>query len=255
MPLAFVSGGYEIKFPQNNSSAVLYFSKDGLTWVKIPESSIEFLPPEFHSIFFHEWDDSFSVITDQLGLFGYRQPQAALKISSNAFTLEASHSQTLTVAGGTGNGKIDFATTTSSICSVTSSGVVTGLRAGNCLITAHKLGSGEYIDVFSNTLSITVRATTPAIAISVVSATKLSCDSVSYTFTTSSKAVAAGFCPNDVGKSAVLYVRTKTSTGKWIDKKVASVKIDSLGNAVFNVSQAISSLPNLHVFVNGVIWI
>ena len=255
LPLAFVSGGYEIKFPQNNSSAALYSSRDGSTWVKIPESSIEFLPAEFHSIFFHEWDDTYSVITDQLGLFGFRQPQGALKISSKAFTLEALLSQTLTVAGGNGNGTIDFATTTSAICSVTSSGVVTGLKTGNCLITAHKFGAGEYIDVFSNTLSITVNASAPAIATSLVSATKSSCDSISYTFSTSAKAVAAGFCPKDVGKSATLYVRTRTSTGKFIDKKVAIVKIDSLGNAVFNVSQAISSSPDLHIFVNGVLWI
>lgn len=250
-PLTFVSGGYEIKFPQKHGSAALYWSSDGSTWVKIPESAQEFLPSGLHAIFFHEWDDTLSVITDQLGLFGYRQPQAALKFSSKALTLAASLSQTLTVAGGTGNGKIDFTTATSSICSVTPSGVVTGLKAGNCLITAHKFGAGEYVDVFSNTLSIVVMPSAPALA----SATKLSCDSISYTLTTSAKAVAAGFCPKDVGKSATLYVRTNTSTGKWIDKKVASVKIDSLGNAVFNVSQAISTSPNLRIFVNGVLWI
>jgi len=255
VPLTFVSGGYEMKLPQSHSSAALYSSKDGSTWQKIPESSEEFLPPDLHSIFFRELDGSLSILSDEIGLFGFRQTQVPIRIDSTELSMKSLSSQTLNVTGGSGNGKIVFATTTSSICSVTSTGLVTGLKAGKCLVTAQKFGSNEFIDALSNALSISVNGAATVNSTVELSAMPASCNYLSYSLTTSEKTVTAEFCPKDVGKTATLSIKIHSSSGKWIDKKITTVLINSRGCAFFQVSNTISSSPNLHIFVNGVLWI
>lgn len=256
----YVSGAYEIKMPVGAVDSALYWSSTGVTWQKISESESEFLPNDSHAIYFHEKDGTLAVLTDQLGIFGYRIEQAPLTISSPSSTLKIKGQILVKSSGGSGLGSVNFGTTTAAICTITPGGLVTGLSAGKCLITANKSASSVFADTLSNRLTIEIKesvlgvlssGTTPTATKKPSPAEQNSCDSFSYSITTAPSQVQANFCPKDAGKTAILYVRLNASTRKWIDKKVASATIDSTGTAVFKVSLAISKSQFLHVFVNG----
>ena len=256
----YVSGAYEIKMPVGALDSALYWSSTGLTWQKISESESEFLPNDSHAIFFHEKDGGLSVLTDQLGIFGYRKEQAPLTFISPPLVLQIKGQNLLKSSGGSGKGSVEFGTTTAAICTVTASGLVTGLSTGKCLITARKSASGIFADTLSNRLTIEIKDSVLGVAGSGVVATATKkptpakqgpCDSVSYSISTAPSRVQANFCPEDAGKTATLYNRINASSRKWIDKKVASAIIDSSGTAVFKVSLELSKSQFLHVFVNG----
>ena len=256
----YVAGAYEIKMPVSSLDSALYWSSNGLTWQKIPESQIEFLPNDLHAIFFREKDGGLAVLTDRLGIFGYRQEQAPLTITSSVAVLKPNGQVLIKSSGGSGQGSVNFGSTTASICNTTSGGLVTGISTGKCLITSTKSASGVFADAFSNRLTVeikesvldTVSSGAPTTSNKKPTSTKTGqCDSFSYSISTAPSRVQANFCPEDAGKTAILYNRLNASTRKWIDKKVARAIIDSNGIAVFKVSLAISQSQFLHVFVNG----
>jgi len=260
VPINYVSGAYEIKMPVGAADSALYWSSTGETWQKISESESEFLPNDSHAIFFHEKDGTLAVLTDQLGIFGYREEQAPVTIASPSTVLKVKGQISIKSSGGSGLGSLNFGTTTATICTITPGGLVTGLSAGKCLITATKSGSGVFVDALSNRLTLEIKDSVLSATDSVGSSTatkkptttsKGRCDSFSYSITTAPSRVQANFCPEDVGKVAILYNRLNASTRKWVDKKVGSAIIDATGTAVFKVSLAISKSQFLHVFVNG----
>lgn len=256
----YVAGAYEIKMPAGGLDSSLFWSSNSLTWQKIPESQIEFLPNDLHAIFFREKDGGIAVLTDQLGIFGYRKEQAPLTITTSVAVLKPKGQVLIKSSGGSGQGLVNFGSSTSSICTTTPGGLVTGISAGKCLITATKSASGVFADTLSNRLTVEIKESVlgtdssgpPTTSTKKPTATKASqCGSFSYSFSTAPSRVQANFCPEDAGKTAILYNRLNASTRKWIDKKVASAIIDSNGIAVFKVSLAISQSQYLHVFVNG----
>jgi len=256
----YVSGAYEIKMQVGAADSALYWSSTGETWQKISESESEFLPNDSHAIFFHEKDGTLAVLTDQLGIFGYRKEQAALTISSPPTVLTVKGQISIKSSGGSGSGSVSFGTTTATICAITPGGLVTGLSTGKCLITATKSGSGVFVDTLSNRLTLeindsllsaTYTGVSSATAKKPTPTTKGRCDSFSYAITTAPSRVQANFCPEDAGKVAILYNRLNASTRKWVDKKVGRAIIDATGTAVFKVSLATSKSQFLHVFVNG----
>ena len=250
--ISYVAGAYEIKMPAGAFYAELYWSSDGQVWQKIPESKTEFLPMDSHAIYFHEKDGSSSILTNQLGLFGYRKAQAPLTLTTPATTLNLGAQMTLAATGGSGSGVVNFGTTTVAICSVTPGGLLTGVKEGKCLLTARKNASSYYIDTLSNRVVVDVKSTkvntktTPTVTTS-----KSTCDSLSYSISNSSTSVEATFCPKDAGKTAILYVRSSSSTRKWVDRKVASAIIDENGIVTFKIKVTIVNSNFLHVFVNG----
>jgi hypothetical protein len=250
--ISYVAGAYEIKMPAGAFYAELYWSSDGQIWQKIPESKTEFLPMDSHAIYFHEKDGSSSILTNQLGLFGYRKAQAPLTLTSPATTLNLGAQMTLAATGGSGSAVVNFGTTTAAICSVTPGGLLTGVKEGKCLLTARKYASSNYIDTLSNTVVVEVKSTkVNTKTSSTVITSKSTCDSLSYSISNSSTSVEATLCPRDAGKTAILYVRSNSSTRKWVDKKVASAIIDENGNVTFKVTAIIGNSNFLHVFVNG----
>ena len=247
-----VERAYEINMPKGYSYSEQYWSSDGLLWQRIPETKNKSLPTDSHAAFFREIDGSVSILTDQLGLFGYRFPQTALEVISPASKIILNSQIQLSSVGGSGTGELVFGTTTSQVCTVTSVGVLTGKQAGACFIFARKIASAQYIDSLSKKIIITVQGTTrlPTTQGATIP-DQSTCSPLSYSLTSLDGQVLANFCPQDVGKVAILYVRSASSTRKWRDKKVSSVVIDSLGVAVFQVAREISASRFLHVFVNG----
>lgn len=253
---------YEINMPKGYLYSEIYWSDLGTQWQRIPETMKKSLPTDSHAAFFREIDGSVSVLTDQLGLFGYRFPQNPLEINSPAPKLIVGSQVQLSSAGGSGTGDLAFGTTTSAVCEVTPIGVVTGKKVGACFVTARKNASEQYIDALSNKIVITVQSSTPvasnvlgtnpvAPSKGVVTVGQTTCNLLSYSLTSLDGQVQANFCPQDAGKVAILYVRSASSTRKWVDKKVASVVIGSNGVAVFDATLEVRTSNYLHVFVNG----
>ena len=65
-------------------------------------------------------------------------------ISPSATTIQIGKKAQLTITAGSGTGAISYATSTSNICSVNTSGEVTAIAAGTCQITVSKAASGIY---------------------------------------------------------------------------------------------------------------
>ena len=263
---------YKINMPRGFLYSEIFWSDLGTMWQRIPETMNESLPTDSHAAFFREVDGSVTVLTDQLGLFGYRFPQSGVEISSPASKLMVGSQIQLTSEGGSGTGDLIFGTTTSQVCTVTPAGVLTGKQVGACFITARKSASQHYTDTLSNKIVIIVQGAAPGASknqgsspgasknqgsspvvankeANIVGQTK--CTLLSYSLTHLAGQVQANFCPEDAGKVAILYVRSSSSTRKWIDRKVASVVIDSTGAAVFDTTLEISNSNFLHVFVSG----
>ncbi len=243
---------YKITMPKGYLYSEIYWSDLGTYWQRIPETNNNSLPNDSHAAFFREIDGGVSVLTDQLGLFGYRFPQVVLEINAPAPTLTVGSQIQLSSAGGSGRGDLTFGTTTSQVCAITPTGVLTGKQVGACFVTARKKASEQYIDALSNKIVISVQSSSRLPANQgATSPDQTTCSSLSYELTSVTGQVQANFCPEDSGKVAILYVRNNSSTRKWVDKEVARVVIGSNGVAVFQVAREISTSRFLHVFVNG----
>ena len=252
MAINRIEKAYEIRMPKGYFYSEVFWSSDGLMWQRIPETIIETLPSDSHAAFFREVDGSVSILTDQLGLFGYRFPQEDLKVLSPAQSFALNSQIQLASSGGSGTGALTFGTSTAAVCTVTPDGVVSGKQAGKCFVFVRKYAAQQFIDSVSAKMVLSVQSPTPVASnqgAAVVGQT--TCNFLSYSLTALSGQVQANFCPEDAGKVAILYVRSNSSTRKWVDKKVASVVINSQGVAVFDVVTAISTSNYLHVFVNG----
>ena len=255
-----VDKAFEINIPKGYFYSEVFWSSDGLTWQRILETSKETLPSDSHAAFFREVDGSVSILTDQLGLFGYRFPQEELKVLSPVQSFALNSQIQLSNSGGSGSGALTFGTSTASVCSVTADGVVSAKQAGKCFVFVRKFAAEQYIDALSTKIIVNVQAagvsatssnpkTVPATS-TVIATSQSGCNSLSYSLSISPTQVQANFCPEDAGKVAILYVRVNSSTRKWVDKKVVSVVIDSNGAALFQVDKKIGNSHFLHVFVN-----
>ena len=135
-------------------------------------------------------------------------------------------------------------------------------QAGKCFVFVRKNAAQHYLDSTSTKMILSVQVSTP-VASNTQSSTPVvsnkglaivgqtTCSFLSYSLTALSNQVQANFCPTDAGEVAILYVRSASSTRKWVDKEVARSVIDSNGTAVFDVALAVHISNYLHVFVNG----
>jgi hypothetical protein len=82
--------------------------------------------------------------------------QEALVAISNLAVVQLGETATMSTSGGSGDGAVSYLTTTPELCSVTSAGVITGIAAGSCLVTATKAVSGNYFAAISAVVAVTI---------------------------------------------------------------------------------------------------
>ena len=145
----------QITIPAGAQNAPLAWSIDGFSWSTLPKLTSAVLPEGQQDGYFINSDGSFTLFTRHLTIFGLRKAQALLSLSSDITNVQVSKNALLSISGGSGDGTVQYSSTTTSICSVSSVGVVTAISAGSCSITAHKLASGIYIDSTA-TVSLTI---------------------------------------------------------------------------------------------------
>jgi hypothetical protein len=82
--------------------------------------------------------------------------QTALTVVPAVTTVQLTKTTSLSTTGGSGTGALTYATSTPTICSVTSTGVVTAIAAGNCLVTATKAASTTHFAATSTVVTIVI---------------------------------------------------------------------------------------------------
>ena len=83
--------------------------------------------------------------------------QTALGVVPAVTTVQLTKTTTLSTTGGSGSGAVTYATSTPTICSITSAGVVSAVAVGTCSVTATKASDGSsYLAATSVPVTITM---------------------------------------------------------------------------------------------------
>jgi hypothetical protein len=105
--------------------------------------------------------------------------QTALGVVPAATTVQLTKTTTLSTTGGSGSGAITYATSTPTICSVTSAGVVSAVAVGTCSLTATKASDGSsYLAATSVAVTIAISNSEALAAAEKVIADKAAADKV-----------------------------------------------------------------------------
>jgi hypothetical protein len=139
----------EIRIPTTTTSASPAWSRDGLTWTLLPRLSEPVLPEGQADGYYVNVDGSYSFFTRHLTIFGLLRTQAPMTLAVSQSELKVGETASLTYTGGSGTGAMTFRSIDPAVCTVTSTGVVSGISAGQCSVTATRLGSGSYLDLTS----------------------------------------------------------------------------------------------------------
>ena len=93
------------------------------------------------------------------GFFGVLTEQTeAVVISAPATSLEIGATTQASASGGSGTGGYTFASSTAAQCTISNSGLITAVAAGNCSVSATRAASGLFLDRTSAALTLTIKA-------------------------------------------------------------------------------------------------
>ena len=83
-------------------------------------------------------------------------PQSPMLLVFSNSSVAATLTMTATLTGGSGSGAIAYSSTDEKICTVSTLGVVTGVKVGECAIVATKAASAGYLEAKSNPVIVKV---------------------------------------------------------------------------------------------------
>jgi hypothetical protein len=251
-----IKADIEINIPSGAKEGIPSWSIDGRSWYKLQRIESEVLPPDVHAGYFVERDGRIAIFTDYLMLFGFRKLQTPLKISAPALSIETNSGVQLTYKGGSGEGQIKFFTRTNEFCTVTSGGVVTGVKTGKCIVAANKEASGIYAQAASSAISIFMQESSVQPSNSSKDPNHLLlCQELSYTLQTNSTLVYVNLCEEDKGELATLEVGTKSTSGSVIYTVVGRQLLDGNGVSLFKLAKALKVGQVLRVKAEGKVQI
>lgn len=245
---------FEVNIPSGAADALPYYSHDGVTWYRIVKLDTEELLTELHAGYFVETDGRIAILTHHFMLIGLRKPQKDLSITSPVVKLSVTSTMVVKSYGGSGDGDVNFRTSTDAICSISKVGVVTGIREGNCVITAVKAASGAFAN--SNSPQISIKITSPASASPSVAAavnTGFLTHSLTFMKLNNKQTLDVGLCSIYANEIAELFLGMKGKSGSWSWKKISSTPLDEYGAGVFSITNNFNTGQMVRVMVNGVI--
>lgn len=230
----------EINIPAGAALSVPSWSLDGQAWYKLRQFATKELPADYHAGYFVEKDSRINIFTDYLMLFGHRKLQEQLHISSPVLLAQAGVATQISNSGGSGTGSVRFYSRTEDICSITPTGLMSGLSEGRCIVAAKKEATGIYSNATSSALSIYIqqRSNVSQSDESDLNHATL-CQELSYTLLTRSTFVYVNLCHEEAGKLATLEVGTKSKFGRWSFKRVMKQKLDKNGSTLFNLDSVL----------------
>jgi hypothetical protein len=113
-------------------------------------------------------------------------PQNPLFAIGERQLLQLHETTPLSATGGSGDGIHQYQTTTPSLCSVSSTGLVTALAAGDCSVSVTRAGSGNFLAATSPAYIITISDIDAEAAAAIV---KANLSTIEYTLSSSSNAI------------------------------------------------------------------
>ena len=242
----------EINIPAGAKNGIPFWSFDGLIWHKLKQIETEVMPSNLHLGYFVEKDGRVAIFTDYLMLFGFRQNQAILAISPLPLTIKPKIQTQLVSTGGSGHGSVTFFSRTSTVCSITPSGLLVGKLEGKCTVTARKASSGIFADAISSSVSVFIQheSIAPGHPADDPNHSTL-CQEISYSLLKSSTLIFVNLCPKDAKETATLVVGTKLKSGKWSYKVVAKQNLGSEGVTVFKLNSVLKIGQIVRVMAEG----
>jgi hypothetical protein len=159
-------------------------------------------------------------------------------------------------SGGSGAGALSYFSRTPEICSISASGLVTGLKAGKCLVSARKAPSGIYANAISSAISIAVQEK-PLLTLHDSNDPNhlIAHYELSYTELKNSTRVHVNLCEEGAGQVATLEIGSKSSTGKVTYKVVGTQVLDSKGTTTFTMHAILKNGQILRVKAEGKVQI
>lgn len=253
-PIRRFKEAIEISIPAGSKEGFPYWSYDGNRWYRLIKLETEELPSNLHAGYFVEDDGRIAIFSDYLMLFGFRKPQAPLSIISPIEKLSVLATTALKSVGGSGSGQLVYKSSTDSICSISESGVVTGLSEGNCLVSALKAASGILADTSSKQISIKIIGVSN-ISKEVAAPLNIGFFTHSLTFMkiNKSQTLDVGLCSIYADEKAKLYLGTKVKNGTWVWKQISVTQLDVNGAGQFTVTATLNVGQRIRVLVNDVI--
>lgn len=239
----------QLKLPTGPSGAVTVWSADGVTWTAIPAMTSTTLAATAQDGYYANGDGTITIHTRHLSQFGYRLNQAALTATVADAVLQLQKTTAISTAGGSGSGSLTYRSTTPTICSVSATGVVTGLSVSTCTIEVTKASSDTYL-ARSTTVSLAVsdseaKAAAQAQALAeaeknaVAAAAAASAAAIAEKSTVTAKRVtstlwniAVDLADKYAGKQVTIQLGTKVS-GKLRYRTIATPKVGAKAAATF----------------------
>lgn len=242
----------EINIPAGAIEGIPFWSFDGFIWHKLNQIKTEVMPSNLHAAYFVEKDGRIAIFTDYLMLFGFRQNQSILAISPPPLTIKPKIQTQLVSTGGSGHGPVTFFSRTSTVCSITPSGLLVGKSEGKCTVAARKASSGIFADAISSSVSVFIQheSIAPGHPADDPNHSTL-CQEISYSLLKSSTLIFVNLCPEDAKETATLVVGTKSKSGKWSYKVVAKQNLDSKGMTIFKLNSVLKIGQIVRVMAEG----
>jgi len=246
----------EINIPAGAHGSFPSWSFDGSIWYKLEALSTEELPTDLHAGYFVEKDGRIAILSDYLMLFGFKKSQLPLKIETTVLSMLTGSQVQIHSNGGSGTGAVTFTSRTLDVCTISDSGVVTGLLAGKCIISARKASAGIYANAISSAITIIVQSDV-VIPNSSPDDLKHSiiCQELSYTLAKSSALVYVDLCKEDAREIATLEIGTKSKAGIWSYKTAKRQVLDGNGVTLFKLTTPLLIGQIIRVRVEGKVQI
>jgi uncharacterized repeat protein (TIGR02543 family) len=199
-------------------------SDDGLVWTAIPLLAGTTLPSGQSDGYYLDADGRVVIISSHLTLFGFKKYQTTAHSSSSPVTTLAVRASTrLVTSGGSGLGVVTFKSMTPTVCSVSSTGVVTAVRPGSCSVVTTKSGDTTYMHSSAKAIKITV--------------TSISIDA-------SATKVLISLGPSYAGKLVGIEISAK-SNGFY--RVVGQLKLSSAGSATLSRAIAVGTTVRVRI--------
>ncbi len=158
-PVESLASPMSLHILSQKGALVVAKSEDGLIWLPIPMISSSVLPSGMTDGYYLDQDGTVIILSNHLTVYGLKKAQPVQQtVSAKAVTLYVNATSALVSKGGSGVGVVLYQSNTPATCSVSSTGVVKGIKPGACAVVAIKAGDEIYLHSSSKPVKLNVLA-------------------------------------------------------------------------------------------------
>jgi hypothetical protein len=149
-----------IHFNHAAGGFIVASSEDGFSWTLVPliSNGGTTLEPGARDGYYFDVNGKIVIVTLHLTLFGFKQEHfVQLSLNIKPAVLVSSYKTQVTPTGGSGEGGVRYESLSSTVCSISSSGLVSFKSAGVCKFFSIKGGDANYLHQNSVTYQLVVK--------------------------------------------------------------------------------------------------